>query len=312
MKRKPKPVPQEGEPTYTPEQVADAFKNIRDWVPLTSTGNDNLDLIEVAYQEAIETEPQPPQQTFQCWDATSGGKLAGEGLPRMITPSESNWFPTSARGAPDLNWIKANTVPKFAQYDPLVIDIECWIKKENENDPAKITATETEWLRSIVEVHQQGVPGQRVCVYSLPPERYGGCSSVADGSDEQKQRWNDWTDRNAIMAPLAEQVYAITPSLYGLYSKMDQWVKFAKQNVEQCRMLAPDKPVIGYLWPEWHNNAEATGFISYDDWMIMLETCFECCDGIAIWEGSWWSHDANAPWWRATVDFMTNHSLNGR
>lgn len=287
------------QPTYTPEQVEQAFEAI----------TENLNIIEQAYNEAIGTAAKEP---FMCWDATAPGYLEAQGLPRLITPSESNWFPGDARGAPDLDWIKENAVPKFADEDPLVIDIECYGKKDNPDDPAPTTAQEVEYLRSVVEVHQQGVPGQRVGVYSYPPERYGGCATC--GPDDYDERWGNWTDRNALFAPLAEQVYAIFPSLYGLYSDMDTWVKFAQQNVEQARMLAPGKQVIGYLWPEWHNNAapEASGPIDYDSWMIMLETCLGCCDGIAIWHWSSSRFDPDAPWWRATEDFMAKHHLNGR
>ena len=285
--------------SYTPDQVAEAFSSIRS----------NLDLIEIAYSEAIST-PVPEPDAFIVYDASSSGEInAKHGLPRLKTPSESNFFPGSARGAPDLEWIAENACPKMAKYNPLVIDIECYGTKENPDDPAKTTAQETEWLRSIVETFQRENPGQLVGVYSYPPERYGGCSSYPPGSPTYNERWEDWAERNAIMQPLADQVHAEYPSLYGLYSKMEQWVQFATGNIEQTYMLAPNKKVIAYLWPEWHNNAEAEGFIGYDDWMVMLETCFEHCDGIAIWEGSWYDLDESQPWWQATVDFCNAHGI---
>jgi hypothetical protein len=296
MKRKSACAPRQ---TYTPDQVADAFTAIRD----------NLDLIELAYDEAINTPA--PAVTFQVWDATAPGYLEAHGLIRLKTPSESQFFPSDKRRPPDFEWMAANAVPKMAEFDPLSIDIECYGKKDNPDDPAPYTPEEIEWLRRTVEVFHEGNPGQRVGVYMTPPERYGGCSAYPDDSPTYNERWASWTERNKIMQPLADEADMMFPSLYGLYSKMDQWERFARQNVEQTRMLAGKKPVIGYLMSDWHNNAEATGPIGYDDFMRMLEVCYDCCDGVAIWRGSKTEFNPEDAYWKATVDFMKRYHLNG-
>ena len=283
--------------TYTPDQVADAFTTIRD----------NLDLIEVAYAEAIG--PKPVE--YIIWDATAPGFLTDQGLTRLKTPSESCFYEGSGR-VPDKDWLLANAVPEFAEYDPLSIDIECYGAKENPDDPAPYTETEIGYLCTVVDAFHEGNPGQRIGVYMTPPERYGGCTAYPPDHPKTEERWNNWTGRNEIMKPLADKVEILFPSLYALYPDMDQWVRFAQQNVEQARMLAGGKPVIGYLWITWHNNSGLTGYIGYDEWTIMLETLYPICDGIAIWAKSTDDFDPNAGYWKATEDFMKKYHLMGR
>ena len=224
---------------------------------------------------AVAEQSRRAESQFFVWDSTAPGYLVDQGLPRCKCPPESGFFPTEARGAPDLAWIRANAVPKYTE-DPLAIDIECYGTKA-EGDTYKYTSQEIGWLASVVKEFHKARPAQRVGIYMTPPERYGGCSPYSDPNHpEYKQRWADWTTRNQVMIPLAQEADIMFPSLYGLYSDMAQWERFARQNVEQTRMISQGKPVLGFIWPTWHNNAEATGPIGYDDWMIMLEVTKLC------------------------------------
>lgn len=280
-------------PAYTAAEVAAAADAIRA----------NTAILETAYADAAAE--------FTLWDSTAPGFLEAQGLKRLKCPSEQQFFPSTARGAPDVNWLMANAVPAMAGFNPLSMDIECYAKKDKPEDPAPTTPTEIGYLRTFVGCFRKGNPGQKLGVYMTPVERYGGCATVGPGP-VRDQRIADWTARNAIMQPLADDVDYIFPSVYGLYL-MPTWVTFAQQNIAQARLLAGHKPVVGYLWPIWHRNSGREGQpINYDDWMTMLETCFPICDGIAIWMASTDRFDPAAEYWKATEDFMKRHGLMGR
>jgi AcrR family transcriptional regulator len=126
----------------------------------------------------------------------------------------------------------------------------------------------------------------------------------------------EWRADNRRLAPIAAAVDVNMPSLYAYYDDRDGWVRQAKALVCEARRYS-DKPVIAFIWPEFHPSSKPSGTaIPGDYWRLQLETLADIADGVVIWGGydlareraePW---DANAPWWHETLDFLARHRRN--
>ena len=124
-----------------------------------------------------------------------------------------------------------------------------------------------------------------------------------------------WQRENDAVRSIAEYVDIIFPSLYTFYSKEDDWVRYAVANLREARRIAPGKPVYCFLWPQFHDSTRrAYELLPAEYWKRQLGTCQGLADGIVIWGGvgeagrmnGWLSWDDNAPWWKATVEFVAS------
>ena len=129
--------------------------------------------------------------------------------------------------------------------------------------------------------------------------------------------YKQWQRENDAVSSLASDVGIIYPSLYTFYDDVDGWVRVAKENIAEARRISHGKPVMPFLWPQYHDSAHALAFqpLPKDFWERQLATVHSDADGVVIWGGwdfknhkvSEW--DEGAEWWTATKEFL-QHATN--
>jgi hypothetical protein len=185
----------------------------------------------------------------------------------------------------------------------IIIDLELWISEWRGYDVADYIGHYTtvhEWFKS-------AAPDVPVGFYDVIPKRhYWPAQSDPNSSD-----YTNWQNANNVLFPIGEAVDVCHPSLYTFYDDQAGWVRFAKAMIAECRRIAPGKPVIPVIWPQYHpsNSSLRYQYVSPTYWRAQLEVLREHADGISIW-GGWHSGalqwDSSAPWWHETLDFIAD------
>lgn len=185
---------------------------------------------------------------------------------------------------------------------PVVLDIEHWT----------ITAgvSESEVLRKLEYVVDE--------LRRLAPRHRYGYYAVVPGQDywravasQTSVAHRSWQAENSALEGLLQHVDMLFPSVYTFYEDQDTWRKFAIAQVCEARRLS-DKPVVMFLWPQFHASNQKLGGQEIDRayWRLQLNTAWEYADGVVIWGG--WDFVRNraaewngrAPWWLETRDFL--------
>jgi hypothetical protein len=183
---------------------------------------------------------------------------------------------------------------------PAILDIEQW------STTAEFADNETKYL-TIYDWFKGKAPDIPVGYYRVAPRRNYSAALAGPGSSKYK----NWQADNDRRAELARRVDVLYPSLYTLFDDVEGWKIYAKANIEEARRIAPGKPVIVFIWPQFHvsNDTLRYKFIDGAFWRVQLEFLREHADGIVIWGG--WSGspldwDESAPWWQETLDFLSS------
>ena len=185
---------------------------------------------------------------------------------------------------------------------PLVLDFE-FFKLRSQEEAIK----SREALRQIAETFGRFANGRPIGIYDYLPRRNYWDSLKPLHSPSFKE----WQDLNTLMSPLESSVDVLFPSLYTFHDNPRQWQRYARAQVREARRIS-DKPVIPFIWPDFHYNGKAGPLeaISRAFWRLQLDTLAEIADGIVIW-GGWdpstrkrvmWND--NAPWWVETRLFL--------
>lgn len=124
--------------------------------------------------------------------------------------------------------------------------------------------------------------------------------------------YGDWQRDNDVFAPLNGLVDCLFPSLYTAQPEREIWLTLATAVLSEARRLS-DKPVYGFLWPEYsdHHPTLRGQSLEREFWQLQLRTLLQHADGIVIWGGNdmvrgsdvlrpW---DERAPWWEVTKRF---------
>jgi len=177
---------------------------------------------------------------------------------------------------------------------PICLDIEHWSLTGSEET---VTANIARYI-AVVDLMRDERPELDFGYYGTLPVRNYWAPVGNNGMDE-------WRKQNERLMQLADHVDVVFPSIYTFYENQDGWETYAKANIEQARMY--NKPVYPFLWPEYHpSNAALAGTdVTGDYWSRQLEVCKNFADGLVIWGGWQRDWDDNAPWWQATIEFMS-------
>jgi len=215
------------------------------------------------------------------------------------------WNPNNTRNnIPDKETISNLTHGLLKDKEIVVINIEHW---------PLVGATDSTIEKSInkyvktLQGFKKEAKSLNVGLYSMIPER----NYWAPVSGRQSENFTEWRKRNNILKPIEEEVDIFFPSLYTFYNDKDEWLIYAKAQIEEARRLNPIKPVYVFLWPQYHNSNSKIGleFISKEFWRMQIETAKKYADGLVIW-GGWdfknnnrlkWN--PNAEWWAITKEF---------
>ena len=182
-----------------------------------------------------------------------------------------------------------------------VFDIEHWPLEDETYAQAAVDnyVTVTDWFK------QATPPDQQFGFYGMVPIR-DYFRAIKGESHPEYQEWQAENDR---IAPFAAAVDILFPSIYTFYNDPDDWVTYAKAQIDESRRIAPDKPVLAFIWPVYHPSNKLRGGkpLQADFWRRQLEFLHEHADGIVIWTHSNTKKIDFAdipPWWEATVQFL--------
>jgi hypothetical protein len=233
---------------------------------------------------------------FRLFDST-GAKTLGAGFEPVILLTESNFYPTDARGAPDLTWFKTVSLPKIKARYPdskrFVIDIEWFFS-------SGATAQEVLWYVDIVKTMKDFAPDWEIGAYSCPLRSQNHLTGT---TAEIQTRTQAWLDAQVVFKPLLSYVDFGAISIYVLTSNEDLFERYVRSNIDMWKYFS-NKPVYPYFWPEYHRNAKRPDGTSLEGVAVpaslmrkALDICYEKANGISIWHFAAYRLDTSAAWW---------------
>jgi len=200
------------------------------------------------------------------------------------------------------------TTRKYANYIGLfVADIESWALTGSDkkvSDNVKKYLTVLEWIKS-------AAPKATVGYYGKPP--IANYSATQKGQDHKK--YQNWQRNNDRIAPLANAVDILFPSLYPVNENRDGWVRYAIGQISEARRLGKGKKVYPFINPRYHSRARnkfgldlAFDPVPQDYFLLQLKTLKQYADSVVIWDWSGRPWNEQEPWWRATLEFLASES----
>jgi Hyaluronidase len=236
--------------------------------------------------------------------------LSGLGIKRVRIIDRGIWTPAGIDAAPDPALVAqvAKTIPN--DDTPVVLDFESYPMTGS----AAAVADSVAKLNRIAADFRAQVPGRSFGHYGMPPIRDYWRAISKDRTGPQMRAWQA---DNTRLASLEADVDVLFPSIYTFYDDRDGWRRYAIAQICEARRISK-KPVIVFLWPEFHpsNTTTRDRFIDADFWRMQLDLASRYADGVVLWGGydlakkvprDW---DENAPWWVATKAFAK--SIAGR
>lgn len=225
--------------------------------------------------------------------------------PLKVIYSSALWKGNKTSDQPDLTHLDQFLPNKLAPEEYYCIDIEHWPLDSRATDAATVNASLGKYI-AVLNKFRQYHPNAKLGYYSMLPIR--DYWTPVSG-----KKLGAWQLANSKLSTLANSVDVIYPSLYAFYKDPEQWTKYAIGNIREARKYG--KPVIAYLWPQYHNSSRfrSLDLIDKDFWRLQLETVYEHADGVVLWSPTgkmqldW---DENAGWWQATKEFIQAHGLN--
>ena len=186
----------------------------------------------------------------------------------------------------------------------VVIDIEHWPLKPQSESYVSNRQKYTTFISRIRAVR----PDLQLGMYAMVPKR----NYWAPIKGKNSKAYRSWQQTNDELAIIGRQLDVTMPSLYTFYADRDGWRTYALAQISESRRLFPGKPVIVFLWPQYHESSRGSRleYLSRDYWRLQLETVYEHADGVVIWGG--WDVDAKRKsnwrgdwaWWDETVKFV--------
>ena len=181
-----------------------------------------------------------------------------------------------------------------------VLDIERWGLKGSRG----LVADSVTKYRKVIEKTRQMGGKSLIGYYGLPPIRdYWRATS-----NSESYGYRNWQKENDAIQQLTNDVDVFFPSLYTFYSDQEGWRKFAIAQISEARRLGKGKPVIVFLWPQYHesNKVLRGKYLPIEFWRLQLNTAIQYADGVVIWGGWQQNWDNNAPWWKETLSFISD------
>lgn len=184
-------------------------------------------------------------------------------------------------------------------YDLVCMDIEAWPLKINPGYDNKASIANYLYVASELK---RKMPEIKFGYYGVLPIREYYAPLRSKGKDTAAMK--RWMEANQELQVVENYVNVVMPSLYTFKKNMDDWHVYALKNIEEARKY--NKPVIVFLWPEYHKKNGLDYFIDGEYWKFQLETVYKHADGVVIWgpkiNNIKW--DEQWPWWVETKKFI--------
>jgi hypothetical protein len=246
--------------------------------------------------------------------------LTGTGLTPIYMIYEASFFPPkdSAHLHPN-EAICRNQARLAANYGGITcLDIESWPADPRIAAPPKVE----ESLRKLAQIadwmHDEK-PGLRLGFYGIMPicdfwtsAQYRKAQAMKGKHpwwdayyDEFERQYKLWLACNDFVRErLASHADVVFPSLYQFYPEIEGWEIYARDNLSEADRF--NKASFPFLWFRYHPEGKNTdpGFLPEASWRRQLEVASELADGAVIWGGYRERWNAEAPWWKATEQFL--------
>lgn len=109
---------------------------------------------------------------------------------------------------------------------------------------------------------------------------------------------------------LARHVEAMYPPMYTFDDDRGGWA--ARAEAAEARALAPGKPVLFYLWPQFHDGTpKQFQYVDGAIWRFQLDTARRFADGVVLWSPGRFEWNELSGWWAATQTFIRANHLAG-
>ena len=259
-------------------------------------------------------DAQPADGCFRVFDGTMYANrpdLQAFGMEPALVPTAYFWWrPGESREQPPSQrsvraWVEDQPVRDAV----LAIDLEWWPVR---GTPAQVRQSVNRYRELLALTRNAGYTGP-IGFYAVPPVGDYWRAIRAENSTQ----YREWREENDAVADLAADVDVLFPSLYTFYDDPARWERYAIANIRESRRLAPGKPVYAFIWPQYHDSNSDLGldWIPEEAWGRQLSVLAQHADGVVIWGGWNFSRrrplnwNENAPWWRATREFLAQTRL---
>ncbi|MGH8082848.1 MAG: hypothetical protein ACREP7_19880 [Lysobacter sp.] len=143
---------------------------------------------------------------------------------------------------------------------PLVLDFE----HINLSRDPQLSAINLGKLQTLAKWAHEAAPGHKVGYYGFP--------GAIEAKDKERGK------------QLAASVDVFYPSLYTMDDDRDRWRRRMDNMVAAARKLDPAKPVLAFIWPQYHDaTARDAEFVPADYWRFQLDQLRRAADGAVIW-----------------------------
>lgn len=223
--------------------------------------------------------------------------------PIHIVYSNNLWKNTDQSQPPSSTLLQTYTSSLLdsGYLGPVVIDIEQW--------PVHTDSTKRQWLLDIMAAFKSANPLWEIGNYAIAPVR----NHTASLMPTEHASYLAWEQTNQAANEIAKQSDILFPSLYTMTTDMDRWSTYAVQNVIQAKKYWPQKPIIPFLWPQYHNGVPSIGLQYIDPyfWKHQLMIVYQLCDGCILWKN--WTNplqewDYAFPWFQPTWEFIFQYA----
>ena len=111
---------------------------------------------------------------------------------------------------------------------------------------------------------------------------------------------------------LARHVEAMYPPMYTFDDDRGGWAARAEAEAAEARALAPGKPVLFYLWPQFHDGTpKQFQYVDGATRRFQLDTARRFADGVVLWSPGRFEWNDSSGWWAATQSFIRANHLAG-
>lgn len=248
------------------------------------------------------------QADFVIYDGllyTNKPDLSGYNIKKIPILYEANLFSSKGENAYPTNKNLNNVVNIIndSSSDKVVIDIERWPLK---GQPSVVKKSLEKYKRALNDIRLKS-PDHYFGYYGTPPVR----DYWRAVSNPASTIYKSWQKDNDSLQDFADSVDILYPSLYTFYNDIEGWKKYALAQIKESRRLAKGKPVIVFLWPQYHNSNKILDkkYIARDFWREQLELVRQNADGVILWGGWKEKWNPKSGWWSETLDFINDNNL---
>lgn len=235
------------------------------------------------------------------WENLPGAKqFRQEGMEKVYLPDVTGDLAGDERSIREINYPSLS--PKVAAtkenpYPVIIIDLETPSKPYDIRYSSRATVDATiAYVGHLIDVAREAHPGSKIGMYGIP----------IIPRNQNVQEYAAWDAANMYLAPIAQKLDFISPSLYATVDPVnvrETWIEDASLEITAARKFG--KPVIPFMSPSLYNTNGQITFLPVAQWDEYMRYLLNNTEGVVVWDyggfhgGAW---DELAPWWTDLKD----------